>query len=247
MLPLIIGQTYYLSIKIHHALSAVNGTECELVSIVPGNGRPSALVVRIRAPSVPFQVRMLPPNCLLLLPHTATFSVAISLLAGCKVEGPITVQRTQFALVYGIAITAHKAQGKTLQRLLRFSFGPPGRCDRPGQNDPVCGSIQRPPWPRTRDASSARWIAAVAVGAPGLVSRVQMCQGDRDGYSFMQARCGRSLARRPCSERRQPRACRESRAPPGRCGAGTRGSRRRPGSPRAAAARAGSRPGSGTA
>ena len=112
MLPLIIGQTYYLSIKIHHALSAVNGTECELVSIVPGNGRPSALVVRIRAPSVPFQMRMLPPNCLLLLPHTATFSVAISLLAGCKVEGPITVQRTQFALVYGTAITAHKHKAR---------------------------------------------------------------------------------------------------------------------------------------
>jgi hypothetical protein len=124
MLPLIVGDTYYLSKKIHHALSAVNGTECELTAVVPGQGQPLALVVRIRSPSRSFHLPMLPPNCLPLLPETATFAVPLQKLAPVS-SGSVTIRRRQFALVHGSAITAHKAQGKTLERVVVDLREPP--------------------------------------------------------------------------------------------------------------------------
>ena len=126
LLPLIVGDTYYLSKKVHHALSAVNGTQCELTAVVPGQSQPLALVVRIHQPARPFHLPTLPPNCLPLLPETATFSVPLHLLAApVSSSGSVTIRRRQFALVHGSAITAHKAQGKTLERVVVDLREPP--------------------------------------------------------------------------------------------------------------------------
>jgi hypothetical protein len=77
VLPLIVGDTFYLTQRVHMSLAAVNGSACKLRHIVYAGNHPAAPVVEILNPTRDSQIPSFPQNCIPVLRQSATFAVPL--------------------------------------------------------------------------------------------------------------------------------------------------------------------------
>ena len=129
-LPLVIGARYFITINTATEIGLANGSEVILKKIYSSNERvqtapgqyefkclPNCLIVQL-VKHTDKQFSNLEDNLIPIFTRTESFDLKLSANSKNDRKEGLRIRRTQFPLVPAYAYTVHKAQGKTLKKVI---------------------------------------------------------------------------------------------------------------------------------